>query len=45
MGNGGKIGDAILSDFPKDWQLSVCMDWSDVFWDAMKEKYVVLNWI
>jgi hypothetical protein len=44
-GNGSKMVDAILKDFPKDWQLTVVMDWSNGFWDKMKEKYNELNWI
>jgi hypothetical protein len=38
-GNGSKMVDAILKDFPKDWQPTVVMDWSNGFWDRMKEKY------
>jgi len=37
--------DAILKDFPKDWQPTVVMDWRNGFWDRMKEKYNELNWI
>ena len=44
-GNGSKMTDAILQDFPKDWQPTVTMDWSDGFWDKMKEKYEYLEWI
>lgn len=44
-GNGSKMVDAILKDFPKDWQPTVVMDWSNGFWDRMKEKYHALNWI
>ncbi len=44
-GNGSKMVDAILKDFPKDWQPTVVMDWSNGFWDRMKEKYHHLNWI
>lgn len=44
-GNGSKMVDAILKDFPKDWQPTVVMDWSNGFWDRMKEKYNELNWI
>jgi hypothetical protein len=44
-GNGSKMVDAILKDFPKDWQPTVVMDWSNGFWDRMKEKYHQLNWI
>jgi hypothetical protein len=44
-GNGSKMTDAILQDFPKDWQPTVTMDWSEGFWDKMKEKYEYLEWM
>jgi hypothetical protein len=44
-GNGSKMVDAILSDFPKDWQPALIMDWSNGFWDKMIEKYKDLDWI
>ena len=44
-GNGSKMVDAILKDFPEDWQPTVLMDWSHGFWDRMKEKYNELDWI
>jgi len=44
-GNGSIMVDAILKDFPKDWQPTVVMDWSNGFWDKMKEKYSNLAWI
>ncbi len=44
-GNGSKMVDAILKDFPKGWQPAVVMDWSNGFWDKMKEKYNSLKWI
>jgi hypothetical protein len=44
-GNGSKMTDAILQDFPKDWQPTVTMDWSDGFWDKIKEKYDYLEWM
>jgi len=44
-GNGSKMVDAILKDLPKDWQPAVVMDWSDGFWDKMKEKYNNVEWI
>ena len=44
-GNGSKMVDAILKDFPKDWQPTVVMDWSNGFWNRMKEKYNELDWI
>lgn len=44
-GNGSKIVDAILKVFPADWQPAVVMDWSNGFWDKMKEKYNKIEWI
>lgn len=44
-GNGSKMVDAILKDLPKDWQPAVVMDWSDGFWDKMKEKYKNIEWL
>ena len=44
-GNGNRMVEAILKDFPKDWQPTVVMDWSNGFWDKMKEKYNELNWM
>jgi len=44
-GNGSKMVDAILNDFPADWQPAVVMDWSNGFWDKMKEKYNRIEWV
>lgn len=44
-GNGSKMVDAILKDLPKDWQPAVVMDWSDGFWDKMKEKSKNIEWL
>jgi hypothetical protein len=44
-GNGGKMADAILKDFPEGWRPVVFIDWSDGFWDQMKERYKDLDWI
>jgi len=44
-GNGSKMVDAVFKDFPKDWQPTVVMDWSNGFWDEMKQKYKKLEWI
>jgi len=44
-GNGSKMVDAVLKDFPKDWNPAVVMDWSDGFWERMEEKYKHLNWM
>lgn len=44
-GNGGKMVEAILTDFPLEWQPAVIMDWSDGFWVRMSEKNNHLEWI
>ncbi len=44
-GNGSKMVDAILKDFPPDWQPAVVLDWSNGFWDKMKEKYNRIEWL
>ena len=44
-GNGSKMVEAVLSDFPNDWQAAVVMDWSDVYWDKIKEKHNKIEWI
>ena len=44
-GNGGRMADAILKDFPEGWSPIVFNDWSDGFWDQMKERYKHLDWI
>ena len=42
-GNGQKMVDCVLKEFPTDWQADIFMDWSDGFWDKMKQKYKVIN--
>lgn len=44
-GNGSKMVDAVLKDFPKDWQPAVIMDWSNGFWKKMEKKYDNLDWM
>lgn len=44
-GFGGKIVDAVFKDFSEDWQPAVVMDWSNGFWDRMKEKHRKHEWI
>jgi hypothetical protein len=44
-GNGSKMVDAILKEFPEDWQPAVVMDWSNGFWNKMKEKYNSIEWL
>lgn len=44
-GNGSKMVDAVLKDFPKDWQPAVIMDWSNGFWEKMEKKYDYLDWM
>jgi len=43
-GNGSKMVDSVFVDFPLDWQVAVVMDWSNGFWDKMKERYDKINW-
>jgi hypothetical protein len=44
-GNGGKMADTILKDFPKGWRPVVFRDWSGGFWERMQEKYKHLDWM
>jgi hypothetical protein len=44
-GNGSKMVDAVLKDFPKDWTPAVVMDWSNGFWERMAKKYKHLTWM
>ena len=44
-GFGGKMVDAVFKDFSDDWQPAVVMDWSNGFWDRMKEKYRKGEWL
>jgi hypothetical protein len=44
-GNGQRIVDCILKDFPKNWQAGIFMDWSGGFWDKIKQKHKDINWI
>ena len=44
-GNGSKMVDAVFTDFPKDWQATVVMDWSDGFWGKMQKKYKKIDWL
>lgn len=44
-GNGARMVDAVFQDFPEGWSPVVIMDWSDGFWDKMKEKYKHLDWM
>jgi hypothetical protein len=38
-GYGQKMVDAVLNALPQEWNGVVVMDWSDGFWDKMKEKH------
>jgi hypothetical protein len=38
-GYGRKMVDAVLRDLPKRWSGIVVMDWSNGFWEKMKERY------
>lgn len=44
-GFGGKMVEAVFQDFSEDWQPAVVMDWSNGFWDRMKEKYRPEEWV
>jgi hypothetical protein len=44
-GHGNKMVEAIFKDFPGDWQPAVVMDWSNGFWDKMKDKYKNIDWL
>ena len=44
-GYGQKMVDAVLKDLPKDWEVVILMDWSDGFWDKMKEKFKNVKWV
>lgn len=43
-GNGSKMVNSVLSNFPIDWQVAIVMDWSNGFWDKMKERHGYINW-
>ena len=38
-GCGGNMVDAVLKALPQDWKGIVVMDWSQGFWDKMKDKH------
>ena len=38
-GNGRKMVAAVVEATPEDWQLAVVMDWSEGFWEKMREEY------
>jgi hypothetical protein len=44
-GNGQKMVECVLKDFPKDWKAGIFMDWSGGFWGKMKEKYKTISWL
>jgi hypothetical protein len=44
-GNGSKMVDAFMKALPNDWQPAVALDWSDGFWEKMKEKYEDIDWL
>ncbi|MGM0582913.1 MAG: hypothetical protein ACQETL_19710 [Bacteroidota bacterium] len=44
-GNGSKMVEAILKDFPEGWQPAVIMDWSNGFWNKMRLKHNDLDWL
>ncbi len=44
-GHGQKMVSAVLKDLPKDWEVIILMDWSNGFWDKMKEKFKDVKWV
>jgi len=44
-GNGSKMVDAVLTNFPLNWQATVVMDLSNGFWNRMKQKHPECNWM
>ena len=44
-GNGSKMVSAVLRNLPESWSLAVVMDWSDGFWEKIKEKHCDREWI
>lgn len=44
-GYGGKMVDAVFDGFSKSWAPAVAMDWSNGFWNKMKEKYRKDEWV
>ena len=44
-GNGNKMVNAVLTDFPDEWKAAVVMDWSGGFWDKMMEKHCNIEWL
>lgn len=44
-GNRTKMVDALLKDFPENWNPCVSFDWSNGFWDKMKNRHKNLEWL
>ena len=44
-GYGQKMVSAVLNDLSKDWEVFTLMDWSDGFWDKMKERFTDVKWV
>lgn len=44
-GYGGKMVEAVFRDFSQDWQPAVVLDWSNGFWDEMKDRHRKGEWI
>ena len=36
--------DSVLTILPIDWEVVIVMDWSNGFWDKMKERHGDINW-
>ncbi len=43
-GYGQKMVSAVLKELPEVWEVVIAMDWSNGFWDKMKEKYKNIKW-
>jgi hypothetical protein len=44
-GFGSKMMDAVFQGFSNEWQPAVAMDWSNGFWNRMKEKNRPGEWV
>jgi hypothetical protein len=44
-GYGQRMVDAALSGLPIDWQVTVVFDYSNGFWNWMKEKHTKIRWL
>tara|TARA_B110000091_G_scaffold214245_1_gene266592 strand:+ start:1350 stop:1790 length:441 start_codon:yes stop_codon:yes gene_type:complete len=44
-GYGQRMVNAVLSDFPLDWQATIIFDYSYGFWGWIKEKHTSVQWL